>query len=66
MQHTNQSSLCKLITRMPSLIGLILILMGSLSAHAAGGTTWTSRVPAADNQWSSVTYGNGLFVAVGT
>jgi len=25
---------------------------------------WTSRTSAADNDWSSVTYGNGLFVAV--
>jgi len=28
------------------------------------GITWTSRTSAADNQWRSVTYGNGLFVAV--
>jgi hypothetical protein len=28
------------------------------------GITWTSRTSAADNQWWSVTYGNGLFVAV--
>ena len=28
------------------------------------GTTWTSRTPAADLGWESVTYGNGLFVAV--
>jgi hypothetical protein len=28
------------------------------------GITWTSRISAADNQWQSVTYGNGLFVAV--
>ena len=30
----------------------------------AGGTTWTSRTSAANNYWRSVTYGNGLFVAV--
>jgi hypothetical protein len=29
------------------------------------GTAWTSRTSAADNSWSSVTYGNGLYVAVG-
>ena len=29
-----------------------------------GGTTWTNRTSAADNSWTSVTYGNGLFVAV--
>jgi hypothetical protein len=28
------------------------------------GITWTTRNSAADNQWNSVTYGNGLFVAV--
>jgi hypothetical protein len=28
------------------------------------GITWTSRSAAADNRWYSVTYGNGLFVAV--
>jgi hypothetical protein len=28
------------------------------------GITWTSRSAAADSNWKSVTYGNGLFVAV--
>jgi hypothetical protein len=28
------------------------------------GITWTIRTQAANNQWRSVTYGNGLFVAV--
>jgi hypothetical protein len=28
------------------------------------GITWTSRTSAANNNWQSVTYGNGLFVAV--
>ena len=28
------------------------------------GITWTIRTSAADNNWRSVTYGNGLFVAV--
>ena len=28
------------------------------------GITWTTRTSAADNGWFSVTYGNGLFVAV--
>ncbi len=28
------------------------------------GTTWTSRVSATENNWYSVTYGNGLFVAL--
>ena len=30
----------------------------------SGGTTWTSRTSATSNSWTSVTYGNGLFVAV--
>ncbi len=28
------------------------------------GTAWTTRTSAADNDWNSVAYGNGLFVAV--
>jgi hypothetical protein len=35
----------------------------SLIATAVPGS-WTSRTSAADNLWNSVTYGNGLFVAV--
>ena len=37
------------------------------SAHASGalGVNWTSRTSAADNAWWGITYGNGLFVAVG-
>lgn len=34
------------------------------SALAATGETWTSQVSAADNDWNSVAYGNGLFVAI--
>ncbi len=30
------------------------------------GVTWTSRTSAVDNIWNSITYGNGLFVAVST
>ena len=36
----------------------------SPAATANGGDIWTSRSSAADNDWYSVTYGNGLFVAV--
>ena len=40
-------------------------LMGAGAAKAdQGGFTWTSQTSAADNYWRSVTYGNGLFVAV--
>jgi len=31
---------------------------------SSDGINWTTRTSAADNQWYSVTYGNGLFVAV--
>jgi hypothetical protein len=31
----------------------------------SSGTSWTSRTNPADNNWRGVTYGNGLFVAVG-
>jgi hypothetical protein len=35
-------------------------------AAAFDGIGWTSRTSAADNNWTGVTYGNGLFVAVAT
>jgi len=50
-----------------SVIAVILASLFSVSVVsqvAADGITWTSRTPAADNDWQSVTYGNGLFVAV--
>ena len=47
---------------------LLLVLLISFeispTATASGGDIWTSRSSAADNNWRSVTYGNGLFVAV--
>ncbi|WP_375446223.1 T9SS type A sorting domain-containing protein [uncultured Fibrella sp.] len=51
----------------PWLMGVIWLLLVGLAftlstAHAQ--TTWTSRNAAAENQWVSATYGNGLFVAV--
>jgi len=38
--------------------------LGVPSALAATGDTWTTRTSAVDNSWMSVTFGNGLFVAV--
>ncbi len=38
--------------------------VGNKTGTAGDGATWTSRTSAANNQWSAVTYGNGLFVAV--
>ena len=47
------------------LLLVVLISFGISSvATASGGETWTSQTSAADNSWFSVTYGNGLFVAV--
>ncbi len=47
------------------LLLVVLISFGiSPAATANGGHIWTSRSAAANNSWNSVTYGNGLFVAV--
>jgi hypothetical protein len=37
---------------------------GTFTIPDPSASSWTSRTPAADNGWRSVTYGNGLFVAV--
>ena len=50
-----------------SVIAVILASLFSVSVVSqaqADGITWTSRTSAADNQWFSVAYGNGLWVAV--
>ncbi len=39
---------------------------GSRVMTSPDGITWTARNAAADILWNSVTYGNGLFVAVGS
>ena len=58
------------IKRLLSFVSVLLMvaagtLMGAGAAKAdQGGFTWTSQTSAADNYWRSVTYGNGLFVAV--
>ena len=49
-------------------LGLALALVSSVAIMSqqvrADGTTWTARSAAEANQWSSVTFGNGTFVAV--
>ena len=45
-------------------IGLFLIMVVSTTVNATDATPWSSRISAADNNWTSITYGNGLFVAV--
>ena len=50
-----------------SVIAVVIASLFSISVvsqAAADGITWTSRTSAADNDWRSVAYGNGLFVAV--
>jgi len=47
------------------LLLVVLISFGiSPAATANGGEIWTIQTSAADNEWFSVAYGNGLFVAV--
>ena len=49
-------------------LGFALALVSSVAIMSqqvrADGTTWTARSAAEANQWSSVTFGNGTFVAV--
>ncbi len=49
-------------------LGLALALVSSVAIMSqqvrADGTTWTARSAAEANQWTSVTFGNGTFVAV--
>jgi len=49
-------------------LGLALALVSSVAIMSqqvrADGTTWSARSAAEANQWSSVTFGNGTFVAV--
>ena len=49
-------------------LGLALALVSSVAIMSqqvrADGITWTARNAAEANQWSSVTFGNGTFVAV--
>ena len=58
------------IKRFLSFVSVLLMvttgtLMGAGAARAdQAGVTWTGQTSAADNGWYSVTFGNGLFVAV--
>ena len=50
--------------------GVVLVVAGVAGASPASaevaGIDWTIRTSATDTSWNSVTYGNGLFVAVAT
>ena len=54
-----------MLTVVPLLLVSVMALAPSAQANSAG-ITWTSQTSAADNDWASITYGNGLFVAVST
>ena len=43
-------------------VGTLMVSEGAVFPDTLN--KWTSRTAAADSDWSSVTYGNGLFVAV--
>jgi len=50
-----------------NVIAVILASLFSVSTAfqaSADGITWISRTAAASNTWSSIAYGNGIFVAV--
>ena len=48
-----------------SVMAISGLVIAAPAAHADdAGITWTSQTSATDNGWNSVTYGNGLFVAV--
>ena len=53
-------------TRAVSTLICLLVFLGTiqLNAQCLAGTTWTSSPSQLDIEWKSVTYGNGLFVAV--
>ena len=56
---------CKILnTLRVAILIWLLALTGITTLQAQTGTTWTSRTSATDNSWNSVTYGNGLYVAV--
>lgn len=43
----------------------VAVSSDGLVATSSNGTSWTARTPSAANDWRAVTYGNGVFVAVG-
>ncbi len=56
----------RVLSRIAAGVVLVVAVVAGASAASAevAGIDWTSRTSAADNDWYSVTYGNGLFVAV--
>ncbi len=54
----------QLLHRATCQTALLLLLWLATPPAATAQSVWTARTSAADNNWYSVTYGNGLFVAV--
>ena len=56
----------ELVIPFVGIFGLVAGLMGApwMVSAVADGSTWTIGASAQDNNWSSVAYGNGMFVAV--
>ncbi len=63
-QRLHATPLRWLLIACASLIGALGVLVMPATSLGATGDTWTIRTSAADHNWNSVTYGNGLFVAV--
>ena len=55
---------CATTKTLANLLCSFLIFVSPCVANAQVGITWTARTAAEANGWNSVTYGNGLFVAV--
>ena len=47
-----------------SFLLFIFLLAALFNLYGQAGVDWTTRTSAADYSWTSVTYGNDLFVAV--
>ena len=56
----------RVLSRIAAGVVLVVAMVAGASPASAAdpGIDWTIRASAADNHWNSVTYGNGLFVAV--
>ena len=56
----------RVLSRIAAGVVLVVAVVAGASPASAevAGIDWTIRTSAADNNWESVTYGNGLFVAV--
>ena len=65
MTRIPQRRAARLLAGVTSAVALVATLLMAPPAHAVpDGITWTTRTSPADNDWMSVAYGGGLFVAV--